>query len=44
LTGGADDKRSFGVLLDLQEAGKLVISLRQTLESGTAAAEDGQPF
>jgi len=44
LTGGAGEKRSFGVLLSLRDADELLIFLRQTLESGSAAAEDIQPF
>lgn len=44
ITGGAGEKRSFGVLLSLRDADELLIFLGQTLQSGTAAAEDIQPF
>ena len=43
LTGGTDDKRSFGVLLNLLDVGELLTFVRDRFEPGAAAA-DVQPF
>ena len=44
LTGGAGDKRSFGVLLNLREADQLLVLLRDVLEPGEPVASDVEPF
>jgi len=44
LTGGAGEKRSFGVLLNLREVDELLIFIRDTLEPGAAVAANVEPF
>lgn len=44
LTGGVDEKRSFGVLLNLRQVDELLIFIRDTLEPGQPVAGDVQPF
>ena len=44
LTGGVDEKRSFGVLLNLRQVDELLIFIRDTLEPGQPVAGDVKPF
>lgn len=44
LTGGAGEKRSFGVLLNLRDVDELLILIRDTLAPGTSVATDVQPY
>ena len=44
LTGGTDDRRSFGVLLNLRDASDLLISLRNALEPGSPVEANAEAF
>jgi hypothetical protein len=44
LTGGAGEKRSFGVLLSLRELDELLTFIRDTLEPGSAVDQNVKPF